>query len=228
MNTFKIVLNKLSKLDFNYLLIGGLLCKSVLLNHSRETNDIDILFDIDIKRIEELFKKEFEVIRFDSFSFSKYSTEESFTSIVRINGEDVLIEGRRIDYLNKIKKQTYKIDDYSFIGVQLEFQIAEKIIAMFSVPIPEYKHLIDLYSFSLLDESIYDKKKIKEYFDLLMFNKNKVKKMMNLPLLVPIKSIDSNKEFEGPMYLLTLQAGYNYSREYLISKVNEWLNSLSL
>ena len=39
---------------------------------------------------------------------------------------------------------------------------------------------------------------------------------------------DPNKDFEGSIYLLTLQAGYNYSKEYIINKVNKWLRSINL
>lgn len=219
-----ITLSKLSKLDFDFLIIGGLLCKAVLLDHARETNDIDIVFNTDLKRIEGLLRKEFAVIRFDYFPISDISTDESFAALVKINNEKILIEGRKVPYFNQIKKETYKIGDLTFEGVAKEFQIAEKIIAMFSIPVPLYKHLIDLYSFSFLDETIVDKKEIKKYFDLILSHMNEVKKKQKLPLIVPTKNIDSNKEFEGSLYLISLQSKYNYSKEYLINKINEWLS----
>lgn len=227
-NTIKIILNKLEKSCFDFLVIGGLISNAVCKEHSRSIDDIDIVFDDDIKNVEVLFKKEFEVIRFDYFSFSKTATEESFTSIIKINDENILVEGRKLDYYKSIKKQDYQINDFAFKGVPLEFQIAEKIIAMFSIPHPQYKHLIDLYSFSELSESCYSKKIIKEYFDLLISNKNKIKKELALPLLELIITIDPKKEFEGSIYLSSLQAGYNYSKEYIINKVNKWLNSINL
>ena len=227
-DTAKIIIDKLEKSGFKFLVIGGLISNAVLLEHSRSIDDIDIIFEDDIEFVEKLFNKEFDVVRFDCFSLSKFSTEESFTSIIKIDDENILVEGRRFDYFKFIKEQRYQIENFAFKGVPLEFQIAEKIIALFSIPVPQYKHLIDLYSFSQLNESSYSKKKIKEYFDLLVTNKNKTKKELDLPLLEPITAIDPNKDFEGSIYLLTLQAGYNYSKEYIINKVNKWLRSINL
>ena len=221
-------LDKLSKLDFDYLIIGGLLCKSILGNHGRPVDDIDLICDTDFKKIEEMFKKQFDVVRFDYYSFSKVATEESFTSVIKINGENIIIEGRRFDIFNKIKKETYKIGNHSFKGVPIEFQIAEKIIAMFSVPVPSYKHLVDLYSFSLLDESVANRREIKRYFDLLLSYKNEIKKKLGLPILKSTHFVDPNQEFDGSFYLSSLQAQHNYSRDYLVNKINEWLSSLSI
>lgn len=226
--TIKTAIEKLEKSDLSFQIIGGLISKAVLLKHSREVNDIDIIFDNDIDYVEKIFLKEFEVIRFDRYSFSKLSTEESFTSIVNINDETVLIEGRKFDCLKSIKEQKYYINNFYFKGVPLEFQIAEKIIALFSIAKPEYKHLIDLYSFSKLDKSLYDKKMIKEYFNLLINIKNKVKRELKLPLLDLVTTIDSKKDFEGSIYLLTLQASYNYSKEYVIDELNKWLKTINL
>ncbi len=217
-----IALEKLNILDFPFLIIGGLICNATLKEHARETKDIDIIFDCDFKKIEEIFRKEFDVVRFLFFPLSNSTTEESFSCFVKINEEIIHIEGRRFLIFNKIKGNVYKLDDHTFKGVPLEFQIAEKIIAMFSIEIPEYKHLVDLYSFSVLEDSFINTELIKYYLNLLLSYKNEVKKKLNLPLIKLSQKIDINKKFEGS-FLLPFQAQYNYSKEYIISELNMWL-----
>ncbi len=217
-----IALEKLNKLDFPFLIIGGLICNASLEEHARETKDIDLIFDTDFKNIEEIFRKEFDVLRFLFFPLSNSTTEESFSCFVKINEEIIHIEGRRFLIFNKIKGNPYKIGNHTFNGVPIEFQIAEKIIAIFSIENPEYKHLVDLYSFSALKESSINAELIKYYLNLLLSYKNDIKKKLNLPLISISPTIDIHKEFEGSV-LLPLQAQYNYSKEYIISELNKWL-----
>lgn len=217
-----IALDKLNKLDFDFLIIGGLICNVILKEHARRTSDIDLICDTDFHKIEELFKKEFDVVNFLYFPFSSEATEESFSCFVKINDEIIHIEGRRFEIFNDIKRSTYKIDQHTFNGVPIEFQIAEKIISIFSIQEPSYKHLVDLYSFSQLDDSSINKKDVKKYLDMLLSYKNNIKKKLNLPLICLSPIIDVNKEFEGSL-LLPLQAQYNCSKEYIISEINKWL-----
>ena len=217
-----IALEKLNKLDFPFLIIGGLICNATLKEHARETKDIDLIFDTDFKKIEETFRKEFDVVRFLYFPLSKSTTEGSFSCFVKVNDEIIHIEGRRFHIFNTIKGRLYKIGNHTFSGVPIEFQIAEKIIAIFSIEIPEYKHLIDLYSFSVLKDNSINIELIKYYLNLILSYKNDIKKKLNLPLINVSQKIDINKKFEGS-FLLPLQAQYNYSKEYIISELNKWL-----
>lgn len=221
-NNLEIAINKLNTLDFDFLIIGGLICNAVLANHARRTSDIDLICDTDFHKLEELFKKEFDVVRFLYFPLTNEATEESFSCFVRINNEVIHIEGRRFDIFNKFKRSVYQIGQCTFTGVSVELQIAEKIIAMFSIEIPLYKHLVDLYSFSQLDECSISKDDIKKYLVLLLTYKNNVKKKLKLSLIDLQSHIEINKEFEGSL-LLPLQAQYNYSKDYLISEINKWL-----
>jgi len=93
---------------------------------------------------------------------------------------------------------------------------------LFSIEVPLYKHLIDLYSFSQLDECSISKDDIKKYLDLLLTYKNNVKKKLKLPLIDLQSHIEISKEFEGSL-LLPLQAQYNHNKEYIISEINKWL-----
>jgi len=221
-NNLEIALNKLKKLDFDFLIIGGLICNAVLANHARRTSDIDLICDTDFHKLEELFKKEFDVVRFLIFPLTNEATEESFSCFVRIDNEIIHIEGRRFDIFNNFKRSVYQIGQCTFNGVSVELQIAEKIIAMFSIRVPLYKHLVDLYSFSQLDECSIDKDDIKKYLDLLLSYKNDVKKKLKLPLIHLQSHIEVNKEFEGSL-LLPLQAQYNHNKEYIIEEINKWL-----
>jgi|GEM_PF-2756677 len=221
-NNLEIALNKLNNLDFDFLIIGGLICNAVLANHARRTSDIDLICDTDFHKLEELFKKEFDVVRFLYFPLTNEATEESFSCFVRIDNDVIHIEGRRFDIFNKFKRSVYQIGQCTFNGVSVELQIAEKIIALFSIEVPLYKHLIDLYSFSQIDECFISKDDIKKYLELLLTYKNNVKKKLKLPLINLQSHIEVNKEFEGSL-LLPLQAQYNHNKEYIISEINKWL-----
>lgn len=216
----KYALERLSKLDFDYLIIGGLLCNALLKDHSRTTNDIDIICGTDIDKIETLLRKEFDVVRFDYFAINDIDYEDQFAAIININNKNILIDGRRVDYFNQIERKKYKIEDVSFFGATLEFQIADKIDSLLQVDTPECKHLIDLYSFSKLDKSSINVNELKRYYDLILQRRKIVK--------TNVKTIDINKEFKGSFILSSLNAGYNYSKEYIINMVNEWLKTLNL
>lgn len=221
-NNLEIALNKLNNLDFDFLIIGGLICNAVLANHARRTSDIDLICNTDFHKLEELFKKEFDVVRFLYFPLTNEATEESFSCFVRIDNEVIHIEGRRFDIFNKFKRSIYRIGQCAFSGVSVELQIAEKIIAMFSIEVPLYKHLVDLYSFSKLNDNSFNKNDIKNYLKMLLSYKNNVKKKLKLPLIDLQSHIEVNKKFEGSL-LLPLQAQYNHNKEYIISEINKWL-----
>ena len=54
-------------------------------------------------------------------------------------------------------------------------------------------------------------------------NENKIRKSLYKPLNALKLYIEKDKTFSGSEILMTLQAGYNVSKETMIEEVNKWL-----
>ena len=129
----------------------------------------------------------------------------------------------KVDFFNEIEPETYKVNDILFKGVPIEYLVATKILAITSELERPFKHLVDTYSVSLVNPSLFDKKEIKKY--MIMFNdyENKNRKILKKQERALKFYIEENKSFNGSKILATLQAGYNISEETMIEEVNKWL-----
>ncbi len=222
----KDALDKLVTVDFDFLVIGGLICQYYLKDHARFTNDIDIVYNEDRDIVEEKLRKIFKIIDFDYKEARETFFEATFTALVEINGEIAQIEGTKMSFFQEIKSEDFCYEGIQFKGVTPDFMIADKIVSMLNELERPYKHLLDIYSFSRIDQSQLDKDEIRKYIDLVNKeeNTNRVKrgiKEYNLPNQIP-----ENKIFTGKIITTTLQARYNITKEYVIEEVNKWLKTI--
>ncbi|MBE6127344.1 MAG: nucleotidyl transferase AbiEii/AbiGii toxin family protein [Erysipelotrichaceae bacterium] len=220
------VLKKLVQADLDFCVIGGLLCQYYLKDHARRTKDVDILFLGDWKTVEEKLKAAFGTIDFTYNEETETFYEPSFTGFVKIGGLLGQVEGKRIDFLPEVKTDSYSYQGIVFPGVCLEYAIAEKLVAVLNELPRPYKHLVDVYSFSHIDPSLFDKGEIQRYMSLINDQENRFRKRAGIKEYVLPKQIPITKRFAPPFVVPTLQAKYNVSQEEMVAEVNEWLKTV--
>ncbi len=86
----------------------------------------------------------------------------------------------------------------------------------------EYKHLVDLYSYSLLEDKSINIGQIKEFVSSIFKYRNNIRKSHDEKEPKPNLHI-VDKDFKGSYILLALQAGHNISKTYMIDRVNDYL-----
>ena len=216
-------IEELNKLPFDFYVSGGIICKFFLKEHSRYVKDIDIVTDCDLKEVESIFRQHLNVTEFVSSPASDSFFVESFICLIEIEGKTIQIDGMKLDFFNEIEPEIYKANDLSFKGVPIEYLVATKILAVTNELERPFKHLVDTYSVSLVNPSLFDKKEIKKY--MVMFNdyENKNRKILKKQECALKFYIEDGKSFNGSKILTTLQAGYNISKETMIEEVNKWL-----
>ena len=224
--SIKNALEKLVKLDLDFYVCGGLLCQPYLNDHARYTKDIDIIFNDDPKVVEQKLKEVFGQILFDYEDARENFYEPSFTSFVIINNQRSQIEGKRVRYFENIKTVTYSLDGITFKGTSIEYPIAEKLMSLLCELSRPYKHLVDIYSFSQIDQSLIDKKEVIRYMNLINEQENIFRKNIGLKEYILPKEIPQNKAFIGDIIMPTLQSKYNVSKNEMINAVNTYLKSL--
>ncbi len=219
------IIEELNKLPFDFYISGGVIGKFFLKERSRYIKDIDIVTNCDLKEVEMIFRKHFDVDEFIISPFSKVLYAETFICLIRLDGNIIQIDGTKAEWFDRIKPEMYKLNGISFKGVPFEYLIATKIHALISENERPYKHLVDIYSVSKLDQSLFDKQEIKRYLEIYNAYEDKNKKLINKPAARLRLSIEENKRFNGSEILTTLQAGYNVSKETMIEEVNKWLKT---
>lgn len=224
--SIKEVLEKLSNLNLDFYVVGGLLCQYYLKDHARYTKDVDILFCSDQSVVEQALKKAFGTIDFSYDKETKDFYEPSFTCFIKVSGLTGQVEGKKINFLSEIKTEQYSYEGISFKGVRIEYVIAEKIVSLLNELSRPFKHLVDIYSFSRIDQSLIDKKEIKRYVLLINEQENQFRKSVNLKEHELPKQIPSSKVFKPPFVLPMFQGKYNLSKETMIEEVNEWLKTV--
>ena len=225
--SIKGVLEKLVTIKgLDFYVIGGLLCQYYLKDHARYTKDVDIIFNDEQEVVERELKKAFG----DIHLFYAEDTENfyggTFTCFTRVNELLGQIEGKKIKFLKDVKGKQYSYEGINFRGVDIEYCIAEKAVTLLNELCRPYKHLVDLYSFTQIDQSLIDKKEIKRYMLLINAHENVYRKAHNLKEYELPKEIKEDKELKPPIVVPTLQSKYNVSREVMISSVNEWLKTI--
>ena len=218
-------LKVLATMNLDFYVGGSLLCQYYLKDHARYTKDIDLVISNNPREIEEDFKKAFGQIEFTCSNGTEKFYEPYFTCYTKIDGLRGQVEGMKIDSFKDIKTEQYSYDGINFTGVRIEFIIADKIIALLNELPRPYKHLVDIYSFSRIDQSLFDKEEVKRYMALINDQENRFRKRINLKEYELPKQIPENKVLSSPSIVPTLQGKYNITREEMISEVNRWLKT---
>ena len=218
-------IEELNKLPFDFYVNGGVICQFFFKGHSRYVNDIDIVTKCDLKEVESIFRKHFNVVKFIISPISEPFFAETFMALIEIDGKTSQIDGTKVGFFDEIKPEIYKVNDISFKGVPIEYLAAMKILAVISEVTRPFKHLVDTYTISSIEDSLINKEQIKKYMVIFNDNENKVRKMLNEPKHCLNFSIKEDKTFSGSEILATLQAGYNVSKETMIEEINKWLLS---
>ena len=217
------VIKELNKLPFDFYISGGVIYQFFFKEHARYVKDIDIVTKWDLKEVESIFRQHFNVIEFIISPLSPLLFVESFIVLIEIDGKIIQIDGMKVNFFDEIKPEIYKINDVSFKGVPIEYLVATKILAVTSKVERPFRHLVDVYTASMNEDSLIDKEQIKKYMIIFNDNENKVRKMLKKPKHNLSFSITEDKTFSGPEILPTLQARYNVSKETMIEEVNKWL-----
>ena len=219
------IIEELNKLPFDFYISGGIICQFFFKEHSRYVNDIDIVTKNDLKEVESIFRKHFDVIEFIINSFSDPYYVERFMCLIEIDGKIIQIDGMRLDFFDEIKPEIYKINETSFKGVPIDYLAATKILAVTCKVERPFKHLVDIYTVSRLKPSCIDKQEVKK--NMVIFNdcENKTRKIFNKQETDLSFYIKDDKTFSGSIILATLQAGYNVSKETMVEEVNKWLRT---
>ena len=224
--SIKEVLKKLVSVDLDFNVVGGLLCQYYLKDHARYTKDVDIVFYSEPKVVEEKLKNAFGEIYFSYDEETENFYEPSFTCFSKVNGLNGQIEGKRISFFSDIRVEQYFYEGVMFWGACIEYVIAEKLVSLLNELTRPYKHLVDIYSFTKIDQSHLNKEEIKKYVLLINEQENKYRKSANLKEYILPKRIPENKEFKPPFAVPTFQSKYNVCKEEMIECVNEWLKTI--
>ena len=217
------VIEELNRLPFDFYVSGSVIGKFFLNEHCRYIKDIDIVTKCDLKEVESIFRAHLNVVTFISNPISDPYFIERFMCLIEIDGKIAQIDGIKVDFFDEIESKIYRINDKSFKGVQIEYLIATKIHAITCKVERPFKHLVDIYSVSLINPSLINKQEIKKYMVIYNDNENKIRKSLNKPENALKFYIRKGKTFSGSEILTTLQAGYNISKERMIEEVNKWL-----
>ena len=224
--SIKEVLKKLVHVNLDFCVVGGLLCQYYLKEHARYTKDIDILYNAEEKVVEEELKKGFGTIAFFYSNGTDSFYEPYFICFTKVDGLRGQAEGKKINFLSEIKTELYSYEGITFKGVCIEYMIAEKLVSLLNELSRPYKHLVDIYSFTKIDQSLLDKKEIKRYVSLINSQENEVRTSINVKEQVLPKQILDDKQLNPPIMVPTLQSKYNVSKEEMISEVNGWLKTV--
>ena len=219
----KEALVKLKATNIRFFVIGGLLCQHYLKDHARYTKDIDIIYDDEFENIKEELTKVFGDVDFYQEDANELFYEPSFTAFVKIDGERVQIEGRRIEFLDEVETDIYEIEGVPFIGARIEYGIAEKLVSILCELSRPYKHLVDIYSFTQIDQSLINHKEISKYINLANKQENKFRNRIGLSEYKLDNQISKTKLFKSPVITPTLQSKYNINKEEMIDVINSWL-----
>ena len=224
--SIKDTLDELEKTNLNFKVVGSLLSKPYLKEHVRFTKDIDIIFNDDFNVIEAQLRHIYQNVDFFYEEANKSFYEPSFTCLIRNKGVVTQLEGKRIGFYNEVNTDSYIYEGIEFKGANIEYVIAEKVVSLLNELDRPYKHLVDIYSFSLIDQSLIDKKEINRYIHLINEQENIYRKKIGLEEYKLPNQIPKNKEFTGSIILTTLQAKHNIDKKSMLKEVNKWLKQI--
>ena len=210
-------------------------------DHLRPTYDLDFITSLDSNSFYKLLKEELDKCKSDlSFVIKEYqsidASKDYFYNTIHIvinvmyKGNfyhELIMDGISVSFYKDIDTCCYmgpKLfgNNLEFIGVKIEYVMAEKIIAITNELVRPYKHLIDVYS--LIKKDI-DLDLLKKYLKLISESDNLARARFNLDKSDDQYLIKDNKKFNGGYILPCLQAGYNLCFEEIKEEVNEWLKN---
>ena len=224
--SIKEVLEKINNLKLDFCVTGGLLCQYYLKDHARYTKDVDILFNTDLKVVEEELRRIFGTIDFYDSEGTDSFYEPYFTCFTKVNGLKGQIEGKKIDFLSEIKTEQYSYEGITFKGVCVEYIFAEKLVSLLNELSRPYKHLVDIYSFLKSNLTGLDKNEIRRYMSLINEQENRFRKCKSIKEYELPKRILDSKEFTPPFIVPALQSKYNVSKSVMVSEINDWLKTV--
>ena len=222
---------------------GGLISQYYLGENYRQIKDLDIITNLDGDLLYQKLLKVLATYQGDvSFKISEYKKIDAskvfYYDLINLKVEvlyqnnhyhDLLIDITLSPIYNKVDHVLYEgpkfiEDSFNFEGVNIEYVMAEKIIAITNELSRPYKHLIDVYSLIYKDIDI---NLLKKYLNIIITLDNEIRIKNGLEVKDYKYIIDDRKVFTGNYILPCLQAGYNISFSSMKQEVNEWLkNSL--
>ena len=214
---------KLNTTNIKFKVVGSLLCQYYLKDHARYTKDLDFIFDEETENLKDELTKVFRKVHFFQEDENELFYEPSFTAFVEKEEMKAQIEGKRILFFDQIETETYEIDGVEFKGAKIEYVIAEKLVSILCELARPYKHLVDLYSFTQIDQSLLNHKNISKYINLINQQENDYRSRIGLEEFKLCKQISKDKTFIGPVITPTLQSKHNLDKEEMISEINRWL-----
>lgn len=234
----------LAKANIPFYVKGGILMQYRLGDHSRPTNDIDVLVPLGAGAFHEKAKDalenyqgelSFQVSRFRKSPASKQYLYDSFCMFVYAwaNGVSlgrVMLEGACSDIFHHVDPVRYQGPDFieegfSFLGVPIEYVFAEKVLAVTSELPRPYKHLVDAYSLSKID---IDVDRLKKYLKLILEEENVEREKLGMSTEEYRYLIKPDKAFTRNYVFAVLQAGYRLDEKQMIGELNAYFSSIGL
>ena len=217
---------------------GGVVLHYYLKKQTRPTRDLDILIREDLEaflpRLEKAFASQSGGWTLKIGRFSKKETDASyyfdtFSIPILFSHEGEVVDTLYIDGVSspvydKIAPKEYPlpaiVGGSSFLGVPLEFSLADKINAITNELKRPYKHLVDVYS--ILQQDI-DIPLVKKYLAIIAKSDDEVRHKLHLDIPKRPYIIPDDKPFASSYIFPAIQAGYTMSLKEMKAAVNRWL-----
>lgn len=231
-------INILMKANLDFIVQGGILLATRLNEHFRRTRDIDVIVkdpDKFYKDVEDAISNSGSDITFKvKFGRKKEANEwfykNTFDLIVSAyHNQDLInvfvIDEVYVDYYDELEKIKYygpKIidEDFYFYGVDIEYVISAKILAVSSELPRPVKHLVDLYSLIKLELNI---DKIKRFLKIGLKRENVIRKRLGKEELIEGYTIKANKQFLGNYVYEVISSGNQIGFKEMKEEVNKWI-----
>lgn len=226
--------------DITFYVKGGITLQYYLKEHARVTNDIDLLIPSNSL---EFYEKAQEALNNNKYGLdielSDFRKEEAdkdyyydtFFMMVKVSYRGELIdifslEGTCEQFFNDIEPVIYPgpsfiKEDFTFLGVPLEFTLADKILAITSEQVRPYRHLIDTYS--IINIADIDIDLVKKYLSILLKKENKIRDKYGIDHSNYIFEINKDKKFAKNFAYPRMQAGYKETFLEMVNVINKWM-----
>lgn len=220
---------------------GGLILQYYLKDHSRPSNDIDLLVPNDADIFYVSAKQAFannqygldiqiNDYRKDEPSKKYYFSTFNMKLTISYQGKqlDIIhLEGICSELFYKVTKKEYPVPiiiegNSSFPGVTLEYMFADKLLVVTSELVRPFKHLVDAYSISHLNVDV---EELKRYLEIILSFENIERKKLGIPLEEYQYEIRLDKKFKQTYYFPMIQAGYILPSEEMVQSLNQYMAS---
>ena len=222
----------LNKSNLPFYVKGGLPLQYYLGENARPTYDLDIITNLDrdifFRELENYLNNMKGNLIFKIRKYAKMDADLNYyydTFNIEIEPyldgkllKPFLLDGMSCSLYDNINYHLYKAPKYlvkEFKGVEIEYVMAEKIIAVTGPLHRPVKHMIDVYS--LINTSI-DIDKLKKYLDIILDYEKDRREIKNNRY-----EITENQKFLGNYVMDAISAGYNITFEEMKNKVNKWM-----